>query len=86
MQPFLNTECSIMRIAFTTALPHEGFARLSEHVLYAPLAEAEVLISTFDQPVTREMIMSAPHLQLVANFGVGFNNIENLKYCIENAD
>ena len=76
MQPFLNTECSIMRIAFTTALPHEGFARLSEHVLYAPLAEAEVLISTFDQPVTREMIMSAPHLQLVANFGVGFNNID----------
>lgn len=65
-----------MRIAFTTALPHEGFARLSEHVLYAPLAEAEVLISTFDRPVTREMIMSAPHLQLVANFGVGFNNID----------
>ena len=65
-----------MRIAFTTALPHEGFARLSEHVLYAPLAEAEVLVSTFDQPVTREMIMSAPHLQLVANFGVGFNNID----------
>ena len=65
-----------MRIAFTTALPHEGFARLSGHVLYAPLAEAEVLVSTFDQPVTREMIMSAPHLQLVANFGVGFNNID----------
>ena len=65
-----------MRIAFTTALPHEGFARLSEHTLYAPLAQAEVLVSTFDQPVTREMIMSAPHLQLVANFGVGFNNID----------
>ena len=71
-----------MRIAFTTALPHEGFARLSGHVLYAPLAEAEVLISTFDQPVTREMIMSAPHLQLVANFGVGFNNID-LNACRE---
>ena len=82
MQPFLNTECSIMRIAFTTALPHEGFARLSGHVLYAPLAEAEVLVSTFDQPVTREMIMSAPHLQLVANFGVGFNNID-LEACRE---
>ena len=71
-----------MRIAFTTALPHEGFARLSGHVLYAPLAEAEVLVSTFDQPVTREMIMSAPHLQLVANFGVGFNNID-LEACRE---
>ena len=71
-----------MRIAFTTALPHEGFARLSGHVLYAPLAEAKVLVSTFDQPVTREMIMSAPHLQLVANFGVGFNNID-LEACRE---
>ena len=66
----------IMQIAFTTLLPAEGFARLSEHTLYVPLQEADVLVSTFDKPVTREMIMSAPHLQLVANFGVGFNNID----------
>ena len=76
LQPFLNTKCSIMRIAFTTKLPHEGFTRLSGHELYAPLSEAEVLVSTFDKPVTREMIMSAPNLKLVANFGVGFNNID----------
>ena len=66
----------IMQIAFTTILPAEGFARLSDHELYAPLQEAEVLVSTFDQPVTREMIASAPRLQLVANFGVGFNNVD----------
>lgn len=71
-----------MKIAFTTILPDEGFARLSGHTLYAPLEEAEVLISTFDKPVTREMILSAPHLKLVANFGVGFNNI-NLEACRE---
>ena len=71
-----------MKIAFTTSLPAEGFARLSGHTLYAPLTEAEVLISTFDKPVTREMIMSAPNLQLVTNFGVGFNNI-NLEACRE---
>ena len=65
-----------MQIAFTTSLPSEGFARLSDHELYAPLQEAEVLVSTFDQPVTREMIASAPRLQLVANFGVGFNNVD----------
>ena len=65
-----------MKIAFTTILPDEGFARLSGHTLYAPLKEAEVLISTFDKPVTREMIMAAPHLKLVTNFGVGFNNID----------
>ena len=71
-----------MHIAFTTPLPLEGFTRLEGHILYADLSEAEVLVSTFDQPVTREMIMSAPHLQLVTNFGVGFNNID-LEACRE---
>ena len=65
-----------MKIAFTTILPDEGFTRLSGHELYAPLTEAQVLVSTFDKPVTREMIESAPNLQLVTNFGVGFNNID----------
>ena len=71
-----------MKIAFTTSLPEEGFQRLRTHQLYAALEEAEVLVSTFDKPVTREIIMSAPHLQLVANFGVGFNNID-LEACRE---
>ena len=71
-----------MKIAFTTSLPAEGFARLEQHTLYAPLSEAEVLVSTFDKPVTREMIMSAPNLKLVTNFGVGFNNID-LEACRE---
>ena len=65
-----------MKIAFTTILPAEGFTRLSGHELYAPLTEAQVLVSTFDKPVTREMIDHAPNLQLVTNFGVGFNNID----------
>ena len=71
-----------MKIAFTTSLPAEGFTRLEQHTLYAPLEEAEVLVSTFDKPVTREMIMSAPNLKLVTNFGVGFNNID-LEACRE---
>ena len=71
-----------MKIAFTTELPAEGFTRLEGHTLYVPLEEAEVLVSTFDKPVTREMIMSAPKLKLVTNFGVGFNNID-LEACRE---
>ena len=71
-----------MKIALTTELPAEGFTRLEGHTLYAPLAEAEVLVSTFDKPVMREMIMSAPKLKLVTNFGVGFNNID-LEACRE---
>ena len=65
-----------MKIAFTTILPEEGFQRLQGHTLYAPLEEAEVLVSTFDYRVTREMIESAPCLHLITNFGVGFNNID----------
>lgn len=71
-----------MKIAFTTILPEEGFVRLNGHELYAPLEEAEVLVSTFDKPVTRQMIQSAPKLKLVTNFGVGFNNID-LEACRE---
>lgn len=71
-----------MKIAFTTSLPAEGFSRIAAHELYASLEQAQVLVSTFDQPVTREMILSAPHLKLVTNFGVGFNNID-LEACRE---
>ena len=65
-----------MKIAFTTKLPREGFRRLADHELYAPTEEAEVLVSTFDYPVPRKMIEAMPHLQLIANFGAGFNNID----------
>ena len=75
-----------MQIAFTTQLPSEGFRRRTEKVgrflLYAPISEAEVLVSTFDKPVTRKMIASMPRLRLVANFGVGYNNID-LEACRE---
>ena len=65
-----------MRIAFTTDLPREGFSRLAGHTLYAPFQEAEVLVSTFDAKVSREMMEAMPHLQLIANFGAGYNNID----------
>lgn len=72
-----------MKIAFTTPLPAEGFRRLtSNFLLYAPFQEAQVLVSTFDKPVTREMIAAMPRLQLIANFGVGYNNID-LEACRE---
>ncbi len=71
-----------MRIALTTELPKEGLTRLSAHELYAPLSEADVLVSTFDKPVTRGMIESARALKLIANFGAGYNNID-LEACRE---
>ena len=71
-----------MRIAFTTELPKEGFKRLIGHELYAKPEEADVLVSTFDYRVSREMIEAMPNLRLIANFGAGFNNID-LEACKE---
>ena len=65
-----------MKIALVTQLPREGFRRLAGHTLYAPFEEAEVLVSTFDKPVSRDMIASMPKLRLITNFGAGFNNID----------
>ena len=65
-----------MKIAFTTELPREGFRRLAGHTLYAPFEEADILVSTFDAKVSGEMIAAMPNLQLIANFGAGYNNID----------
>lgn len=84
-----------MRIAFTTALPKEGFKRLVErgigdffrsadavwslvigHCPEEAYKKADILVSTFDYKVSREMIEGMPNLRLIANFGAGFNNID----------
>ena len=68
-----------MKIAFTTILPQEGFEALRGHELLPAgdlSPDTDVLVATFDKPVTREMIHALPKLQLIANFGVGFNNID----------
>ncbi|MBO4519433.1 MAG: NAD(P)-binding domain-containing protein [Paludibacteraceae bacterium] len=79
-----------MIIALTTELPKEGFRRLAERGIgdwslvngEAKWQEAEVLVSTFDYQVPREMIESMPNLRLIANFGAGYNNID-LEACRE---
>ena len=37
---------------------------------------AEILVATFDYTVSKELIDSMPNLQLITNFGVGYNNID----------
>ena len=84
-----------MRICFTTELPKEGFRRLAERGMMDQTylydvqrndvqctKEVEVLVSTFDYKVSREMIETMPNLRLIANFGAGFNNID-LEACRE---
>ena len=82
-----------MKILFTTYLPKEGFEGLKEHELVIPetpylsraelceqIRDAEVLVATFDYAVPAEILAEAKRLKLVANFGVGFNNID-VSYC-----
>lgn len=83
-----------MKIVFTTQLPLQGFNRLENHQLWFPktpylvlneddrlqLQQADILVATFDYSVSAELLAMAPNLMLVANFGVGFNNID-LDYC-----
>ena len=77
-----------MKIAFTTQLPEEGFRRLfskdqgDSRWERGEYPEADVLVSTFDVRVPREMIAGMPHLKLIANFGAGYNNID-LEACRE---
>ena len=77
-----------MKIAFTTELPAEGFRRLVERgngdwkLEIGNFSDAEILVSTFDYKVPREMIEAMPHLRLIANFGAGYNNID-LEACRE---
>ena len=66
----------MLSIYYTTKLPEEGLRRLAGFRTTSELSEAEVIVSTFDFPVRREMIERAPKLRLIANLGVGFNNID----------
>lgn len=78
-----------MTIVFTTYLPEQGFSILQGHTQVMPasgcfteeelrrhLPEADILVSTFDYKVTADLLQQASQLQLIANFGVGFNNID----------
>ena len=65
-----------MNIAFTTQFPMEGFAGLSDHNLCCPLDEADILIAAFNNPVSKTAIDKMPRLRLIANFGVGYDNID----------
>ena len=69
-----------MKIAFTTSLPKEGFKRLSisdfRLVKEDGWQDAEILVSTFDAKVSRQMIEAMPNLRMIANFGAGYNNID----------
>ena len=86
-----------MNIIFTTYLPEEAFSSLEDHILIMPdatkqkfsaeelmalLPKADILVATFDYAISAEMLSYAPSLQMIANFGSGYNNLP-IDYCRE---
>ena len=76
-------------VAFDTV--NEGFEKIgAEHEVIRPphgrdftheelcqlLPEADVLCTSFDYPARAELLQHGAKLRLIANFGVGFNNID----------
>ena len=70
-------------------MPSDWFAPLSAHTLVMPAGEAlsadetreemkecDILVSTFSFAVTADIMAAAPRLRLIANLGVGYNNID----------
>ena len=77
------------RVLITSEIPSAAFERLSKRfqVLWNKhqLTEAQLvgkvgpfhaLLTSLADPITERVIRAAPHLQCVANYAVGFNNID----------
>lgn len=83
------------KILVTYDMFREGFAELEQRYdvtfperrdftyeeVYRMLPHCDVLCSMFDFPVDRHLIDHAPHLRMVANYAVGYNNID-VAYCL----
>lgn len=48
----------------------------SEDDMIEILAEADAAITLLSDPLTRRVLASNPHLRIVANFAVGYNNVD----------
>ncbi|MBV5349530.1 NAD(P)-binding domain-containing protein [bacterium] len=79
------------KILVVAAIPRKGLANLeqqsdliyptnsfmfSEEEIKMHIREADGVLTVFTRPLTAEMLNEASRLKIVANFGVGYNNID----------
>ncbi len=78
------------KILLTYAIPKEGLTNLekdfnliypkkeclSKEEIISQITDCEVLISIFTQPIDKDIIEAGQKLKMIANYGVGFNNID----------
>lgn len=55
---------------------YKGESLITEEELIARVNQADALLCPLSTKVTKKVIESAPHLQVIANFGAGFDNID----------
>jgi glyoxylate reductase len=82
------------KILVIAAVPKQGLAELekkcdliyptesfmfSEEELKKYLPQADGILSVFEKPLTAEILSGATRLKIIANFGVGYNNIDVAK-------
>lgn len=83
---------SIRKVFITRQIPAEGIQLLSDrgyHVdlhsagsapsreqMLAGFREADAVITLLSDTVDRELMQHSPHLKIIANYAVGFNNID----------
>ncbi|MDG5800340.1 NAD(P)-dependent oxidoreductase [Marinilabiliaceae bacterium ANBcel2] len=59
---------------FELLVPEESIP--FNEVIYKYLKGCDVLVSVFNQKITSDVIDSAPNLKLIANYGVGYDNVD----------
>ena len=79
---------TLPRAVLTMALPEAAMARLAEGcdlincvgqpraAVIAQMTEAEGILCPAPYPIDNELLDAAPRLRVVANFGVGYNNVD----------
>jgi len=82
------------KILVVAAIPKKGLAELeqkfelvyptqnfmfSDEELKVLIRDVDGVLSVFTKPITAEMLKEGKHVKIVANFGVGFNNVDVAK-------
>lgn len=74
-RPFKPEGYDEMKETCEVFMPEEDYTYSPDHLDVLP-EETEVLASLFTHPITDEVMDHFPKLRLIANYGVGFNNID----------
>lgn len=74
--PLPDKASALLHDAGLTVNAYTGDGLIDHDQLKTAVADADFLITALSTQVDNDIIESAPHLKLIANYGAGFNNID----------